>query len=254
MEFAQSIAEPNIILRAVVGSTVHGVAVNDGLEDRDEMGVCIEPPEYVIGLERFDHWVHRTKPEGVRSEAGDLDLVVYSLRKWMRLALRGNPTVLLLLFAPPEKIITTTPLGHRLRELAPAIAARSHGEAFRGYLQSQRLKIELDKGGRPTRPELIERHGFDTKFAMHMLRLGYQGVEYLSTGRITLPMPEPTRSRLIDLRLGRMPLADALETARRLEMQLERLTIAESPLRPEPDRDAANQFLVDAYREWWGKL
>jgi hypothetical protein len=62
------------------------------------MGVCIEPPEYVIGLEHFETWVHRTRPEGVRSEAGDLDFVVNSLRKYARLALRGNPTVLLLLF------------------------------------------------------------------------------------------------------------------------------------------------------------
>lgn len=101
----QQIAEDNTILRCVVGSTVHGLAVTDGLEDRDEMGVCIEPPECVIGLRRFDHWVYRTKPDGVRSEAGDLDLVIYSLRKWMRLALRGNPTVLLLLFAPDDAII-----------------------------------------------------------------------------------------------------------------------------------------------------
>ena len=36
----------------------------------------------------------RTQPEGVRSGPGDLDLIVYSLRKWMRLALTGNPTVL----------------------------------------------------------------------------------------------------------------------------------------------------------------
>jgi hypothetical protein len=49
------------------------------------MGVCIEPPEYVIGLEHFETWVHRTRPEGVRSEAGDLDLVVNSLRKYARL-------------------------------------------------------------------------------------------------------------------------------------------------------------------------
>jgi hypothetical protein len=66
------------------------------------MGVCIEPPEYVIGLEHFETWVHRTRPEGVRSEAGDLDFVVNSLRKYARLALKGNPTVLLLLFVNPE--------------------------------------------------------------------------------------------------------------------------------------------------------
>src|SRR5688572_31106775 len=41
---------------------------------------------------------------------------------------------------------------------------------------------------RSHRPELEEMYGFDTKYAMHMLRLGFQGVELLTTGRLNLPM------------------------------------------------------------------
>ena len=33
---------------------------------------------------------------------GDLDVVIYSARKWARLALSGNPSVLLLLFVPDD--------------------------------------------------------------------------------------------------------------------------------------------------------
>ena len=40
-----------------------------------------------------------------RSGAGDLDVVIYSARKWCRLALAGNPTVLLVLFVPDEEIV-----------------------------------------------------------------------------------------------------------------------------------------------------
>lgn len=35
-------AERSTILRGLVGSIVHGLNVNDGIEDRDEMGVCVE--------------------------------------------------------------------------------------------------------------------------------------------------------------------------------------------------------------------
>src|SRR5215471_1753097 len=42
----RAVAEPNTVLLGLVGSTVHGVTV-DGADDRDEMGICIEPPEYV---------------------------------------------------------------------------------------------------------------------------------------------------------------------------------------------------------------
>ncbi len=50
---AKEIAEQGTILRAVVGSRLHGLAI-DGQDDRDEMGICIEPPDYVVGLKRFE--------------------------------------------------------------------------------------------------------------------------------------------------------------------------------------------------------
>jgi len=92
-EFA-AIAERGTVLRCQVGSEVHGIAV-PGHGDRDEIGMCIEPPEYVIGLRSFEQYLYRTQPEGSRSGPGDLDVTVYSLRKWTRLALAGNPTVLI---------------------------------------------------------------------------------------------------------------------------------------------------------------
>jgi len=43
-------AERCTILRGLVGSTVHGLNVNDGIEDRDEMGVCVEPMQDALAL------------------------------------------------------------------------------------------------------------------------------------------------------------------------------------------------------------
>lgn len=75
------------ILRSVVGSGVHGIAI-EGTDDHDEMGVYIEPPSYVLGVERHrEDYAWRTQPEGVRSGHGDIDLILYSLRKYLRLAI-----------------------------------------------------------------------------------------------------------------------------------------------------------------------
>jgi hypothetical protein len=71
-ERAQSIAREGCILRCLVGSTVHGLS-NPGTDDRDEMGVCVEPREYVLGLRAFDHYVWRTQPEGKPSGPGELN-------------------------------------------------------------------------------------------------------------------------------------------------------------------------------------
>ncbi|EPQ73150.1 nucleotidyltransferase domain-containing protein [Mycobacterium marinum] len=54
---------------------MHGGTV-EGTDDRDEMGICIEPPDCVIGLREFEHYQYRTQPEGVRSGAGDPDLTI----------------------------------------------------------------------------------------------------------------------------------------------------------------------------------
>ena len=85
---------------------------------------------------------------------------------------------------------------------------------------------------------------------MHAIRLGYQGIELLETGRVTLPMPEPERSRVMAVRLGERSfdevIAEIDEVEARLSTALERTSLPE-----EPDRDAVDAFLVDAYRRAW---
>src|ERR687894_1156259 len=118
-ERAREIAERGLILRTTVVSVVHGLS-NPGTDDRDEMGVCVEPPEYLLGFRRFEHFVFRTQPEGKPSGPGDLDLTVYGLRKYCRLALKGSPTTLLPLFVPDEHTVARSQAGLELQRLARA--------------------------------------------------------------------------------------------------------------------------------------
>jgi hypothetical protein len=246
----RAIAEPNTVLLGLVGSTVHGVTV-DSADDRDEMGVCIEPPEYVAGLRPFAQWVFRTQPEGARSGPGDIDRTVYSLRKWCRLALAGNPTVMLLLHTPDEQCSILEQPGRELRANKHWFAERRAGRAYLGYMERQRDRMTGERGQmRVNRPELIEEYGFDTKYAGHVLRLGYQGIEFLETGALTLPLPEAQRSRVLDVRTGRASFDDVLAEADELRNRLEAL-LETSTLPEHPDHDAVNAFLANAYRTRW---
>lgn len=245
---ARQIAEDGLILLSTVGSTAHGLNL-PGTDDHDEMGVCIEPPSHVIGLDLFEQDVFRTKPQGVRSEHGDTDKTVYSARKFCRLALGGNPSILTLLYAEP---IYCTEVGQSLLDLAPAFSARSAGRAFLGYATQQRQRLLGERGQMNVkRPELVEAHGYDTKYAMHMLRLGFQGIEFLETGKLTLPMAEPERSFIYDVRQGNRDLNEVLTTAGENEQRLEDL-LDTSPLPPKPDREQANRWLIKAYTRSWG--
>lgn len=94
MEYgSRDVALGGEILRTVVGSGVHGIAIA-GTDDHDEMGVYIEPPEVVLGPGRArDSYVWRTREEGERSGPGDTDLVMYPMARYLSLAIKGNPTV-----------------------------------------------------------------------------------------------------------------------------------------------------------------
>ena len=85
------------------------------------MGVCVEPRRYAVGFGKFEQWAYRSAAEregraGARSQAGDLDLTIYSPRQWTRLALQGNPAVLLLLYLPDNAVVIRTSAGKQLQE------------------------------------------------------------------------------------------------------------------------------------------
>jgi hypothetical protein len=257
---SRELVDRGTILRATVGSTVHGLH-HGGQDDRDEMAVFVEPPEYLLGLARargirgglygFEHYVERTQPEGVRSGPGDLDLVAYSLRKYVRLALKGHPTILLLLFVPDELVHAKTDLGEELRALRPALLSRRAGRGYLGYLHGQKERLLGSRGQkRVNRPELVEAHGYDTKYAMHAARLGYQGLELVSTGWLTLPMPEPDRSRVMAIRTGERSFDEAVAEIDAVERRLAE-ALEQTPLPADPDRRAVDAFLVEAYRRAW---
>lgn len=241
------------IFRCQVGSGVHGVTVS-GHDDRDEMGMFVERPNYVIGLDKLEQYIYRTQPEGHRSGYGDLDLTVYTLRKWVRLALSGNPTVLLPLFVPDSEVVLNSTVSKDLRGHTDWFLSRHVASRFLGYMQAQREQMLGLRGKKHTnRPELIELYGYDTKFAYHMLRLGLQGIELLDRGTITLPMPEFFRNELIRVRQGTYSKDFVLEWAASLEDTL--IGLKESADIPEqPNFLAANNWLIDVYQTTWDQF
>ena len=266
-EEARAIAEAGMILRVQVGSGVHGTAIG-GQDDRDEMGICLEPAAFVTGLARvprgiddegreidFEQYQRHTvwdRPGGLanRSGAGDLDVVVYSARKWCRLALAGNPTVLLALFVPDEEVVYRNDAGAELVENASRFVSKLAADRFLGYLQSQKAAMLGLTGAHTNRPELVAAHGYDTKFAMHALRLGVQGVELLTDGRITLPVPEPHLGHLRAVRRGEVELGEVIAAVSRAEKQLEELRDASS-VPDQPDRRWVDDWLHRAHLAYW---
>jgi hypothetical protein len=235
------------ILLVEVGSTAHGTGLPGG-EDHDELGVVVERPEQVLGLDDrgMRSVMQRTQPEGVRSGPGDVDRTLHSLRRFLRLAATGNPSILMAFWAP---VLHRTEAGDELRNLADAFVGRHVIPRYRGYMQAQAMRLLGLRGG-GQRQELVAAHGYDTKFAMHCARLGFQGVELLTTGRLELPIAGEPADWLRSVRRGDVPADDWWDRCQSLDAELSALEEDES-LREGPDRSRIERWSVQAHVGQW---
>jgi uncharacterized protein len=101
-------------------------------------------------LSPIEHYIYRYQPNGVRSQPGDLDLTMYSLRKFCRLATHGNPSVIILLWLPEH--ITKTELGTELIGMREALISKDSGKRFLGYLVAQKMKLKGERTHTVNRP------------------------------------------------------------------------------------------------------
>lgn len=85
---------------------------------------------------------------------------------------------------------------------------------------------------------------------MHALRLGLQGVELLTTGRISLPVPEPSLGYLRAVRRGEVPLREVVDEVTRSEQELFVLRRSSAVPR-EPDRAWVDGWLHRSYTSFW---
>ncbi len=202
------------ILLVEVGSTAHGTGLVGG-EDHDEMGVVIERADEALGGDErgFRTVMQRTQPDGTRSGPGDTDRTLHSLRRFVRLAASGNPSTLMAMWAP---VLYATEAGHELQGLGGAFVGRHAIPRYRGYMQAQAMRLLGLRGGGHGRrggggrTELVEEHGDDTKYAMHAARLGFQGIELLTTGALRLPIEGEPAEWLRAVRRGEVAFEECL--------------------------------------------
>lgn len=238
----------DMILLVEVGSTAHGTGL-PGHEDTDQIAVVMERASE-IWFRPHKNKMQRTAPGNTRSTPSDIDRQVYSLREFARLAMAGNPSVLLALWAP---VIAVEPYGQGLLDMRKWFVGRHIIPKYRGYMHSQMLK--LDKGSHPVRGaarrEIVDEHGFDTKFAMHACRLGFQAIELLVYNKLTLPIEPERGDWLRAVRRGEVSLAEVKDRVADLDEQLYRLSLDES-LPAGPNREMIESFVIGAQLMHWG--
>jgi len=237
----------NLIQLFIGGSELHGAKVG-ATDDTDLYGVYIEPPEQALGLDPLEHFVWSTAGDERRNGPDDVDVMLYSLRKWAAMAAKGNATALHFLFAEPKEVAAAS--WRSIQGNHTAFLSRASAQQFLGFADNQfkRLTGEKGSGKKGQRPEYIGKFGYDTKAAMHGLRLLYECLELMVHGRITLPRPE--KDLLIEVRSGNWRLEKVLRHAQKLFHEVE--TAVQSSLLPEQvDRGAISNVIARVHLEFW---
>lgn len=235
-----------LLYRTVVGSRAYGIHMPES--DTDRMGVCIQPLNKVVGKEGFEQFTENT-PEG--------QITIYALDKWMQLVLKGNPTVTEILWTPDSLIECL-----EMPFFASIYAQRKHWISKRtvkshlGYLEAQRSRLVPSSGnhhgrGNP-RMQLVEKHGYDTKFAAHAVRLGVMGEMMAREHRYELPLASAMQHDLLSIRRGEWTLAQVEAKIDQATRDVER-ALAVTTLPDEPNWQLADQMVSKLYLEVWNE-
>lgn len=142
----EKIKKPDLL--CLSGSQLYGTSTPES--DTDLRGFLVPPYEYLVGLSNFEQSVIR-EPE---------DKVVYSIKKFFELLMRGDPTATELLFVPKNKIVTSTYIGHTILANKNIFLSQKLIYRILGYSESEWRKVQgtqlVFEKRTPTEDQVIE--------------------------------------------------------------------------------------------------
>ena len=249
--FQSGFDAPDTLMHLFIGgSELHGAKVG-ATDDLDLYGIFLDSPTIVLGLEPRTHFVWSTASEKRRNGPNDIDLTLYSLGRWAQLAAKGNATALHFLFA--DATACSNSIWRMIQAQRSIFLSKQSALQFTGFAENQLRRItgEKGRGSKGKRPEYVSAFGYDTKAAMHCLRLYLECIEVMREETITLPRPE--REYLIEARSGSWTLEHFLREAEKLRLEAERAA-QDSSLPEVVDRSAISELLARASFAGWGQL
>ena len=231
--------EDHLVIFAEIGSHSHGTYVPstdpDSIDDTDYMGFVIPPVDKLLGMYKFEHWVWQHE---------ELDVVIYSLEKAMRLLLKGNPNIVGMLWLRNESYLRISDHGQHLMELREQFLSQRMYHSFIGYAHGQfdNMTSGAFRGYMgEKRKQLVERFGYDTKNASHLIRLLTMGIE-LTKGEGLNVYRTNDADMLMDIKKGKYTLDEIKSMAEKLFDEAE-LAKETTPLPEWPDEAYMNNIL-----------
>lgn len=247
----------NVHYETLMGSVAYGVSSDTS--DCDVYGFCFPMKDEVfphlrgeiLGFgrqkKRFEQYQqHHIEDKNARKM---WDITIYNIVKFFSLCMDNNPNMVDALFTPQNCVLSITRIGQMVRERRNTFLHKGSWHKFKGYAYSQLHKMR-SKNPEGKRKELIEKHGYDVKFAYHVVRLMDEVEQILETGTLDL---QRAREQLKEIRRGEWTEDQIRDLFERKEKQLEEL-YHKSDLPHGPREAEIKRLLLECLEEHYGDL
>jgi predicted nucleotidyltransferase len=226
-----------VLLSGIVGSTAYGMAGEDS--DIDRLAVYAAPTVAFHGLD-----LPIEKAGTVVFAKPGPDFQVHEARKFLTLAMKSNPTVTELLWLRDGLYEHRNHLGDALICLRPFLASADLvRNAYFGFA-SQQLK-KLATTGQYT----SKNRSSAVKHGRHVMRLLDQGLEFYTTGHLTVRVTQERRDEYFSM--GERLATDPPLGAQVLAEYEARFDAARPALPAAPDKHKAQAWLHEVRRFYW---
>jgi predicted nucleotidyltransferase len=247
----------NVHYLTQMGSVAYAVSQDNS--DIDVYGFCIPPKELVFPhlageipgfgkqLKRFEQW----QEHHVKDNQKEYDFNVYSIVKYFQLAMDNNPNMLDSIFVPQRCVLFCSQVGQLVRDNRRMFLHKGSYHKLRGYAYSQKSKIgSKEHSENEKRQADIQKFGYSTKYAYHLIRLVLQAEQILIEHDLDL---ERNKEILKSIRRGEWELSRVYSFFDEKEKHLEEL-YTKSTLRHSPQEDNIKELLLQCLEHHYGSL
>lgn len=245
----------NVHYEVIMGSFAYGVSSDTS--DMDVYGFAIPPKEvifphlngHILGFGKQPPKFEVYQEHHIVYQVREYDLSIYNIIKFFQLCMENNPNMVDALFVPVRCIIHSTAIGQMVRENRRLFLHKGCWPKFKGYAYSQ-LHKAITKNPEGKRKEIVEKYGYDVKFAYHVVRLMDEVEQILTLGDLDL---ERAKDILKSIRNGEWTFEKVQEYFNIKEKGLER-AYEESTLPWGPYEEAIKQLLLNCLEHHYGNL
>ena len=240
-------AVKNIIYKLRTGSVLYGTTIETS--DEDLAGIFIPDKEYILGIQHCEQvLLSEKRSKTVRNQKGDIDYTLYSLPKFIQLAIGNNPNIIEFLYASEQCQLYMTDYAKELIQYRDYFLSKKSYHTFKGYAYAQRIKLQVKKENMTGRTELAEKYGYDTKFASHLIRLLLECQQVLVEHTLDFPLSQNNLVR--DIKLGKYSLEEVLVKADELEKLID-LAYTTSDLQHHANTEEINKLQIRLLEDFW---